>query len=137
MEFNMEKVKNDMKNKLIDTLANSVKLTAKQGEWGLPTIGDLTKESTVDDVAKMTMQTAMRQISGDMGNVPTWFLTCVNATKTIMMEDEMQGMDCAAALYMSAKNKAAPEQMVTAMQRLLLVIAPETNSFSGIGWGAV
>lgn len=94
----------------------------------------LTKENSVDDVAKMALQTAMRQFGGDAGNIPVWFPSCVNAVRMIMAEDEMQGMECAAALYMSVQNKATPEQTVTAIQKLLMVIAQETNSFSGLGW---
>lgn len=125
MNINAETYRGDIKKKLIGALASAVKQTAEIGEWCLPVDG-LTQENASENITQIALQMAMKQLRGEAVNIPSWFSSCICAAKTIIAEDEMQGMECVAALYVST-DKALAEQRLEAVQQLLHVIAPATT----------
>lgn len=136
MNQNAETARKGMKKKFVDELAKTVIETAKVGKWDM-TVVELSEESSVDDIAKMALDAARRQLSGSCDNVPEWFNYCLTATRIVTGEDEMQGLECMAALYM-ATDKATSEQKLTAIGKLLElleppVIVPTLGMFWGTG----
>lgn len=122
MTQNAETARNGMKTKFVGELAKTVIETAKSGKWSI-TVAELSEDSSADDIAKMALNAAFKQFGVGRDNVPEWFNFCVIATKTVIAEDEMQGLECVAALYMATEN-ATPEQKMTAIGKLLDVLNP-------------
>lgn len=133
MEHNAETARNGMKKKFVDELAKTVIETAKAGKWSI-TVTELSEDSSADDIAKMALDAAFKQFGGWRDNVPEWFSRCVIATKTVIAEDEMQGLECMAALYM-ATNNATPEQKMTAIGKLLEALDPPAPPPLGVFGG--
>lgn len=122
MNQSAETARKGMKKKFVDDLAKTVVETAKTGKWNI-TVAELSEDSSADEIAKMALDAAFKQFGGRRDNVPEWFDFCVIATKTVMAEDEMQGLECVAALY-AATDTATPEQKMTAIGKLLGVLDP-------------
>lgn len=131
MEFDSEKMRKGLKDSFVNALAKAVKETAQDGQWSA-SVRELSEESSVDDVAKAALESAMAQFRGASTGVPQWFSGCVSAVRSILAVDEIEGLECAAALYM-ATDRASAVQRMAALQQLLQVLDPDGVPSMGFG----
>lgn len=131
MELNGEAMRRGMKDSFVAALAKTVKDAAKDGRWDA-SVGKLGAESSVDDVAKATLESAMAQFRGASASVPQWFSGCVGAVRSVMAADEIEGLECVAALFLSTE-RADPVQRMAAIQQLLQVLDPDGSPSMGLG----
>lgn len=130
-EISAEKFKEELTLNLIDNLAFSVKQVAGKAQWNILT-DNPADDYSADKAGNLAMYEVRKQLRGDTANLPDWFLSCVEAVKTIIANDEMQGMECVAALLM-ATDRATAEQRVTAGRQLVGVLNPKQTGISALG----
>lgn len=121
-----EEAKSTLKDILLSDLVSAVKQAAN-GTWSL----DESEESSCQSALMFAMS----------GGLPIWFTQALEATKTIMQLNEMQGLECLAALHFSTR-RASEEQKLSAIRQIIqaissvspngLGILPFGNAFRGI-----
>lgn len=116
----MEKnIRETMRKRLSEELSDAVKTAAKTGKWEIPT-PQVSDDCTAEDLTQLAFSLAERTLSETQDGVPSWFTRSISATRAVMAEDELQGLECIAALYASTTN-ASDAQRMAALERLLSV----------------
>lgn len=126
-----ENIRETMRKRLSEELSDAVKTAAKTGRWEIPApqVGD---DCTPEDVTQLAFGLAERTLSEMQDGVPSWFTRSISATRAVMVEDELQGLECVAALYASTAN-ASEAQRMAALERLLSVCKGTTFSATALG----
>lgn len=123
-------IKETMRKKLASELSSAVKAAAKTGRWETPA-PQVDEDCSPEDVAQMALGIAERALSEVQNGVPSWFTRSVSVTRTVMAEDELQGLECIAALYASTINAGEMQRM--AALELLLGACRETTFPHALG----
>lgn len=111
--MNNDEIRDGVKRKIVEEMAEAVKAAAKNGAW---------KERTVsvdsDDAGKIARSAVEAAWQGMMGaGVPEWFSRAVSAAQIVLVQDELLGLDCAAAL-LDATKRADADRRAAALELL-------------------
>lgn len=109
-----EEVKNALKDKLLADLVDTVEKVTNNS-WNC-------EESENQTNAILSVMS---------GGLPVWFTQALAATKTIMQLDEMQGLECLAALHFSTR-RASEEQKLSAVSQIVQLISIAPSDGLGI-----
>lgn len=106
-----------------DELARTIKSVAETGNWD----GNKVELDAPDDddtvaVIRAAMDAAMTAMKNER-TLPEWFMAALSATKTLMMADEMQGIECVAALYQATERTEGMTRMM-ALEQIASALSP-------------
>lgn len=111
-----EEAKSTFKDTLLSDLVSAVKQAANSS-WSL----DESEEPSYRDALTFAVS----------GGLPMWFTQALEATKTIMQLDEMQGLECLAALHFST-HRASEEQKLSAIRQIMQAISSASPNGLGV-----
>lgn len=123
-----ENIRDGVRRKMVEQMAAAVKDAAAKCLWQEPPVS--MDSDDAGRLAKSAVESAYATMLGP--GVPMWFSRAVNAAKRVLLEDELLGLDCVAALLASAE-RANADQRPAALELLWLIVDSPAGTGSFLG----
>lgn len=124
----MDNISEKFRELIVSDMADTIKTVSQIGRWDEPPT-EISEDMPADKLARAAMEAAVKAMDGE---VPVWFSSSASAMRSVLLENETLGLECAAALYESTKQ-ASPTQRMDALRLLLEKTGDPSKGGSALG----
>lgn len=124
----MDNIYEKFRQLIVSDMAETIKVISQAGRWDEPPT-KITDGMSADEIARAAIEAAAKAMDGE---VPVWFSSSASAMRSVLLENETLGLECAAALYESTKQASSTQRM-DALRLLLEKTGDPSKGGSALG----